>query len=149
SDRGRSSGSRRAKSWSMGPAPPETSRSCSSRTSASASTTSRVEPRRARTRWTPACNVRCGGPRVDQIMTAGRANHLMLAYARKTAYRNRLGRSSSGLTGGFVMGLWDKLRGELIDIIEWTEPPGSELLAYRFPRYNNEILQPHSPKYFP
>ena len=37
------------------------------------------------------------------------------------------------------MGLWDKLRGELIDIIEWTEPPGSELLAYRFPRYQNEI----------
>jgi membrane protease subunit (stomatin/prohibitin family) len=37
------------------------------------------------------------------------------------------------------MGLWDKLRGELIDIIEWTEPSGSELLAYRFPRYNNEI----------
>ncbi|HEX4590275.1 MAG TPA: SPFH domain-containing protein [Gemmataceae bacterium] len=37
------------------------------------------------------------------------------------------------------MSLWDKLRGELVDIIEWTEPPGSELLAYRFPRYNNEI----------
>src|SRR5256714_1582587 len=37
------------------------------------------------------------------------------------------------------MGLWDKLRGELIDIIEWTDPPGSELLAYRFPRYQNEI----------
>ena len=37
------------------------------------------------------------------------------------------------------MGLWDKLRGEFIDIIEWTEPSGSELLAYRFPRYNNEI----------
>src|ERR1700683_5445109 len=37
------------------------------------------------------------------------------------------------------MSLWDKLRGELIDIIEWTEPAGSELLAYRFPRYNNEI----------
>lgn len=37
------------------------------------------------------------------------------------------------------MGLWDKLKGELIDIIEWTEPSGSELLAYRFPRYNNEI----------
>jgi membrane protease subunit (stomatin/prohibitin family) len=37
------------------------------------------------------------------------------------------------------MGLWDKLRGELIDIIEWTEPNGSELLAYRFPRYQNEI----------
>src|SRR3954469_14324964 len=37
------------------------------------------------------------------------------------------------------MGLWDKLRGELIDIVEWLEPNGSELLAYRFPRYNNEI----------
>jgi membrane protease subunit (stomatin/prohibitin family) len=41
--------------------------------------------------------------------------------------------------GGSTMGLWDKLKGELIDIIEWTEPSGSELLAYRFPRYNNEI----------
>src|SRR5438132_13385547 len=37
------------------------------------------------------------------------------------------------------MGLWDKLRGELIDIVEWLEPNGSELLAYRFPRYQNEI----------
>ena len=37
------------------------------------------------------------------------------------------------------MGLFDKLRHELIDIIEWTEPPGSQLLAYRFPRHDNEI----------
>lgn len=37
------------------------------------------------------------------------------------------------------MGFFDKLRGEFIDIIEWTEPSGSQLLAYRFPRYNNEI----------
>ncbi len=37
------------------------------------------------------------------------------------------------------MSLWDKLRGELIDIIEWTEPSGNDILAYRFPRYNNEI----------
>src|SRR5689334_11936079 len=37
------------------------------------------------------------------------------------------------------MGLFDKLRGEFIDIIEWTEPNQSEILAYRFPRYNNEI----------
>ena len=37
------------------------------------------------------------------------------------------------------MGLFDKLRGEFVDIVEWTEPSGSELLAYRFPRYNNEI----------
>ena len=37
------------------------------------------------------------------------------------------------------MGLWDKLRGELIDIIEWTEPSQNDILAYRFPRYENEI----------
>jgi membrane protease subunit (stomatin/prohibitin family) len=37
------------------------------------------------------------------------------------------------------MGLFDKLRGEFIDIIEWTQPTDSEVLAYRFPRYNNEI----------
>jgi membrane protease subunit (stomatin/prohibitin family) len=37
------------------------------------------------------------------------------------------------------MGLLTKLRGELIDIIEWTEPPRSEILAYRFRRYGNEI----------
>jgi membrane protease subunit (stomatin/prohibitin family) len=37
------------------------------------------------------------------------------------------------------MSLWDKMRGELIDIIEWTEPAHSDILAYRFPRHNNEI----------
>lgn len=37
------------------------------------------------------------------------------------------------------MGLWEKLKGELIDIIEWTQPSQSDVLAYRFPRYANEI----------
>ncbi len=37
------------------------------------------------------------------------------------------------------MGLFDKLRGELVDIIQWTEPAHNEILAYRFPRYQNEI----------
>jgi membrane protease subunit (stomatin/prohibitin family) len=37
------------------------------------------------------------------------------------------------------MGLWDKIKGEFIDIIEWTEPGQSDILCYRFPRYNNEI----------
>lgn len=37
------------------------------------------------------------------------------------------------------MGLLDKLRGELIDIIEWTQPSDAGILAYRFPRYDNEI----------
>lgn len=37
------------------------------------------------------------------------------------------------------MGLLDRIRGEFIDIIEWTEPSQNEILAYRFPRYDNEI----------
>ncbi len=31
------------------------------------------------------------------------------------------------------MSLWQKLTGELVDIIEWTQPPQSDILAYRFP----------------
>ena len=37
------------------------------------------------------------------------------------------------------MGIMDKIRGEFIDIIEWMQPNDSDILAYRFPRYNNEI----------
>ena len=37
------------------------------------------------------------------------------------------------------MALWDKLRGEFIDIVEWTAPSENEIMAYRFRRYNNEI----------
>jgi len=37
------------------------------------------------------------------------------------------------------MGLWDELTREFIDIIEWTEPSQNEILAYRFPRADNEI----------
>ncbi|MGE3799135.1 MAG: SPFH domain-containing protein [Thermomicrobiales bacterium] len=37
------------------------------------------------------------------------------------------------------MSLFGKLGGEFIDIIEWTQPTDSELLAYRFPRHGNEI----------
>lgn len=36
------------------------------------------------------------------------------------------------------MGLWDKIRGELIDIIEWTDDT-RDTMVYRFPRYDNEI----------
>jgi membrane protease subunit (stomatin/prohibitin family) len=36
------------------------------------------------------------------------------------------------------MGLFDKLRHELIDIIDWTDDSG-DTLVYRFPRYDNEI----------
>jgi membrane protease subunit (stomatin/prohibitin family) len=36
------------------------------------------------------------------------------------------------------VGLFDKIRGEFIDIIEWLDP-SSDTIAYRFERYNNEI----------
>lgn len=36
------------------------------------------------------------------------------------------------------MGIWDKLRGELIDIVEWIDD-SHDTLVYRFERYNNEI----------
>jgi membrane protease subunit (stomatin/prohibitin family) len=36
------------------------------------------------------------------------------------------------------MGIFDKLRGELIDIVEWVDNSGRTLL-WRFPRYQNEI----------
>lgn len=36
------------------------------------------------------------------------------------------------------MALWDKLKGELLDIIQWLDDSNDTLL-YRFPRYNNEI----------
>jgi membrane protease subunit (stomatin/prohibitin family) len=36
------------------------------------------------------------------------------------------------------MGLFDKLRGELIDIIEWLDP-SNDTMVYRFSRYDNEI----------
>jgi membrane protease subunit (stomatin/prohibitin family) len=36
------------------------------------------------------------------------------------------------------MGLWDKLTGELIDIVEWVDD-SRDTLVYRFQRYNNEI----------
>lgn len=36
------------------------------------------------------------------------------------------------------MGLWDKLKGELIDIIEWLDS-SNNTMVYRFERYGNEI----------
>src|SRR4051794_11622312 len=39
---------------------------------------------------------------------------------------------------GVRMGLWDKLKGELIDIIEWLDD-SRDTIVWRFPRYENEI----------
>jgi membrane protease subunit (stomatin/prohibitin family) len=36
------------------------------------------------------------------------------------------------------MGLWDKIVGEFIDVVEWTDD-SSDTLVYRFPTYNKEI----------
>src|ERR1041385_6923048 len=37
------------------------------------------------------------------------------------------------------MGIFDKLRGELIDIVEWTDD-SRDTMVYRFPRYANELM---------
>ncbi|MFT7620832.1 MAG: membrane protease subunit (stomatin/prohibitin family), partial [Planctomycetota bacterium] len=36
------------------------------------------------------------------------------------------------------MGLWDKIRGEFIDIVEWLDS-SRDTLVHRFERYGNEI----------
>lgn len=36
------------------------------------------------------------------------------------------------------MGLWDKIKGEFIDIVEWTDPT-EDTIVHRFERYGNEI----------
>ena len=37
------------------------------------------------------------------------------------------------------MGLWDKIKGEFIDIVEWIEDGQKPELVHRFERYDNEI----------
>jgi membrane protease subunit (stomatin/prohibitin family) len=37
------------------------------------------------------------------------------------------------------MSIFNVFRGQFIDIIEWNEPTQNDILAYRFPRQNNEI----------
>jgi len=39
---------------------------------------------------------------------------------------------------GHGIGLFDKIKGEFIDVIEWTDS-SPNTLVYRFPRHNNEI----------
>ena len=47
------------------------------------------------------------------------------------------GRFQLGI-GDRIMGLFDKLRNELVDIIEWVDNT-NRTLVWRFPRYQNEI----------
>src|SRR5262245_5610414 len=44
----------------------------------------------------------------------------------------------SSITRSKRMSLWDKVRGELIDIIQWTDDT-NDTMVYRFERYNNQI----------
>lgn len=37
------------------------------------------------------------------------------------------------------MGLWDKLKGELIEVIEWTDNSNGETISYRFDHRDNSI----------
>ena len=36
------------------------------------------------------------------------------------------------------MGIWDKVRGEFIDIVQWIDDT-NDTMVYRFERYNNQI----------
>ena len=40
--------------------------------------------------------------------------------------------------GGGFMGLWDKIKGELIDIVQWLDDT-NDTMVYRFERHGNEI----------
>src|SRR5215468_10254535 len=48
-----------------------------------------------------------------------------------------IGRTSC--EGERAMAFFDKLSSQFIDIIDWMEPAQSDVIAYRFPRYQNEI----------
>jgi membrane protease subunit (stomatin/prohibitin family) len=50
----------------------------------------------------------------------------------------RIRRAPQPTDGGTAMAIWDKLRGELIDIIEWLDDT-RDTMVWRFPRYENEI----------
>jgi membrane protease subunit (stomatin/prohibitin family) len=54
------------------------------------------------------------------------------------AFRPAATITAAGTSEGAVMGLWDKLKGELIDIIEWLDD-SRDTIVWRFPRYENEI----------
>lgn len=41
-------------------------------------------------------------------------------------------------SGGIAMGIWDKIKGEFIDIVEWLDE-SRDTMVYRFERYQNEI----------
>ena len=36
------------------------------------------------------------------------------------------------------MGLWDKIKGEFIDIIDWTDNT-SDTIIYKFPRFKTKL----------
>jgi membrane protease subunit (stomatin/prohibitin family) len=60
----------------------------------------------------------------------------MEAFLTRSAILSILRKAST--QGGAGMGLFDKLRGEFVDIIEWVDD-SANLLVWRFPRYANEI----------
>ena len=43
-----------------------------------------------------------------------------------------------GRKGAGTMSIWDKVRGELIDIVQWIDDT-NDTMVYRFERYNNQI----------
>src|SRR3984957_10222670 len=72
------------------------------------------------------------------------ARRASLVHPAATASQNcarglsRLRDAFSSIFGDRIMGLFDKLRNELVDIIEWVDNT-NRTLVWRFPRYQNEI----------
>jgi membrane protease subunit (stomatin/prohibitin family) len=65
----------------------------------------------------------------SEILSRNHLKYLILAhYSLCLKYRIKTG----------IMGLFDKLKGEFIDIIEWTDS-SNDTMVWRFPRYQNEI----------
>src|SRR5205809_2856816 len=79
------------------------------------------------------CVYQCGRGNEPTIVVGSRVSTILIGMVNAN--------SRSEWTSSYHrhMSFLDKLGSQFIDIIEWTEAPQSDVLAYRFPRYQNEI----------
>jgi len=69
--------------------------------------------------------------RLDLRTPTGRIGVLGLAF-------DRIYKSKTHSKGAIIMGLFEKLRAEFVDIVEWVDDT-NHTLVWRFPRYHNQI----------
>src|SRR5438552_17775385 len=50
----------------------------------------------------------------------------------------QVGQAGQGSGDGAAVGLIDRIKGEFVDIVEWTDD-SRDTIVWRFPRYENEI----------